>query len=103
MGLMPSNLSSSKPFSTALACRSHCAFNKAQRLISSIHMGLDLQAKQNSRFKVTCLTKDKEACLPFLYFLNDSLVSLDQFLDTNLQSAELERKEFTHEEKIICG
>jgi hypothetical protein len=63
-----------------------CHNNKAQRLVSSIHMGLDLEAVQDSHSKVICLTEDMEACLAFLYFLNDSLVSLDQFLDTDLQS-----------------
>ena len=40
-------------------------------------MGLDLQAVQASHSKATCLTKDMEACLPFLYFLNVSVVFLD--------------------------
>jgi hypothetical protein len=54
-----------------------CHNNKAQQLVSSVHMGLDLQAMQASHSKATCLTKDMEACLPFLYFLNVSVVSLD--------------------------
>jgi hypothetical protein len=48
-------------------------------------MGLDLQVVQDSHTKVTGLTKDVEAWLPFLYLLNDSLVLLDQSLATDLQ------------------